>query len=120
MARVSTVETVDALTCTHSTARTERIALVLTCHPTNTTVINSILNHFKILQDDPETTSLLKEPPLISNKKERLVRNELKDQANRSCSTLACNHSRWSTCIKDNVLITHHSSCTTSCLLSFL
>ena len=43
----------------------ERIPFTLTYHPNNLQVINIILRNFKLLQTDPETMPIFKEPPLV-------------------------------------------------------
>lgn len=74
-AHVSTAERTDALTSAHSIARIERIPLVCTYHPINKTLMDIILKNIKILQDDPETAPLFKEPPIISYKLDKNIKD---------------------------------------------
>ena len=55
----------------------ERTPLTLTYHPNNLQVKNIILRNFKLLQTDSETTSIFKEPPIVSFKRDKSLRNSL-------------------------------------------
>ena len=55
----------------------ERIPFVLTFHPNNLAARNVVLRNFKILQSDPETAPIFPNPPLVSFKCDRNLRNSL-------------------------------------------
>ena len=57
--------------------KNDRIPLTLTFHPHNHAVKSIILNHFKLLQNDPETGRIFSQPPLISFKRDKNVGNFL-------------------------------------------
>ena len=55
----------------------ERIPFTLTFHPNNLAARNVVLRNFKILQSDPETAPIFPNPPLVSFKRDRNLRNSL-------------------------------------------
>ena len=55
----------------------ERINFTLTFHPNNLAARNVVLRNFKILQSDPETAPIFPNPPLVSFKRDRNLRNSL-------------------------------------------
>ena len=55
----------------------ERIPFTLTFHPNNLAARNVVLRNFKILQPDPETAPIFPNPPLVSFKRDRNLRNSL-------------------------------------------
>ena len=55
----------------------ERIPFTLTFHPNNLAARNVVLGNFKILQSDPETAPIFPNPPLVSFKRDRNLRNSL-------------------------------------------
>ena len=55
----------------------ERIPFTLTFHPNNLAARNVVLRNFKILQSDPETAPIFPNPPLVSFKRNRNLRNSL-------------------------------------------
>ena len=55
----------------------ERIPFTLTFHPNNLSARNAVLRNFKILGSDPETAPLFPNPPLVSFKRDRDLRNSL-------------------------------------------
>ena len=57
--------------------KNDRIPFTLTCHPHNNPVKAIILNKFKILQNDPETSAICSQSPLISFKRDKNVGNFL-------------------------------------------
>ena len=106
----------------------ERIQLTLTFHPNNLAAKNVIVKNFKLLQNDPETTTIFSQPPLISYKHEKsisnfLVRNTLKtdhQQGTLQCTCACCktcpfifNTDRILGC-KRSIQITDHFSCTSA------
>ena len=54
-----------------------RVPFVLTYHPTNALVAKVIRDNFAVLQDDPTTKNIFPEPPLISYRKDRSLRQML-------------------------------------------
>ena len=55
----------------------ERIPFTLTFHTNNLAARNVVLRNFKILQSDPETPPISLNPPLVSFKRDRNLRNSL-------------------------------------------
>ena len=55
----------------------ERIPFTLTFHPNNLAARNVVLRNFEILQSDPETAPISPNPPLVSFKRDRNLRNSL-------------------------------------------
>ena len=55
----------------------ERIPFTLTFHPNNLAARNVVPRNFKILQSNPETAPIFPNPPLISFKRDRNLRNSL-------------------------------------------
>ena len=81
--------------------KNDRIPFTLTFHPHNNSVKAIILNNFKILQNDPETSVIFSQPPLISFKRDKnvgnfLVRSTFK--AIETPGTFKCARSRCKTC----------------------
>ena len=60
-----------------SQKKNDRIPFTNTFHPHNNPVKAIILNNFKILQNDPETSAIFSQPPLISFKRGKNVGNFL-------------------------------------------
>lgn len=80
MAHISSTERTDPLIFTHSTARTQRIPLVLTFKKMSNSLKTVLrqLSYLRNLYSSPTEETLL-------------FRSELNNQANRICGTLACN-----------------------------
>ena len=81
--------------------KNDRIPFTLTFHPHNHAVKSIILNNFKFLQNDPETGRIFSQPPLISFKRDKNVRNFLVRSAlktNKQPGTFKCTRSRCKTC----------------------
>ena len=55
----------------------ERIPFTLTFYPNNLAARNVVLRNFKILQSDPKTVPIFPNPPLVSFKRDRNLRNSL-------------------------------------------
>ena len=55
----------------------EWIPFTLTFHPSNLAARNVVLGNFNILQSDPETAPIFPNPPLVSFKRDRNLRNSL-------------------------------------------
>ena len=72
---------------------------VLAFHPSNLAARNVVLRNFKILQSDPETAPIFPNPPLVSFKRDRNLRNSLVrsslpsnlEPGTFSCSRKVCN-----------------------------
>ena len=78
----------------------ERTPLTLTYHPNNLQVKNIILRNFKLLQTDSETASIFKEPPLVSFKRNKSLRNSLVKGfygSDLQPGTFRCSHKRCAT-----------------------
>ena len=70
-------------------------------HPHNNPVKAIILNNFKILQNDPETSAIFSQPPLISFKRDKNVGNFLVKSTFKTIEkpgTFKCARSRCKTC----------------------
>jgi len=55
----------------------DRIPFTLTFHPHKHSVKSIILKNFKLLQNDPETSTIFSQPPLISFKRDKNIGNFL-------------------------------------------
>ena len=81
--------------------KNDRIPFTLTFHPHNNPVKAIILNNFKILQNDPETSAIFSQPPLISFKRDKNVGNFLVKSTFKTIEepgTFKCARSRCKTC----------------------
>ena len=81
--------------------KNDRIPFTLTFHTQNNPVKAIILNNFKILQNDPETGATFSQPPLISFKRDKNVRNFLVRSTFKTIEkpgTFKCARSRYKTC----------------------
>ena len=81
--------------------KNDRIPFTLTFHPRNNPVKAIILNNFKILQNDPETSAIFSQPPLISFKRDKNVGNFLVRSAFKTIEkpgTFKCARSRCKAC----------------------
>ena len=84
-----------------SQRKNDRIPFTLTFHPHNNPVKAIILNNFKILQNDPETSAIFSQPPLISFKRDKNVGNFLVKSTFKTIEepgTFKCARSRCKTC----------------------
>ena len=79
-----------------------RVPFVLTYHPTNQRVVKIIRDNFTLLQDDPTTKHIFTEPPLISYRKDRSLRQVLVTSklpiTSELPGTLPCHRPRCKTC----------------------
>ena len=57
--------------------KNDRIPFMLTFHPHNHAVKSIVLKNFKLLQNDPETSRIFSQPPLISFKHDKNIGNFL-------------------------------------------
>ena len=70
-------------------------------HPNNLQVKTIILRNFKLLQTDSETASIFKEPPLVSFKRDKSLRNSLVKgslPSDLQPGTFRCSRKRCNTC----------------------
>ena len=78
--------------------------LVLTFHPFNFKVRDVIRNNFHILKNDPETSSIFSNNPLVSfrhskNIQETLVHSNLPQESSSPCGTLPSGVGQCKTCM---------------------
>ena len=79
----------------------ERIPFTLTFHPNNLATRNGVFRNFKILQSDPETAPIFPNPPLVSFKRDRNLKNSLVRSSlpsNLESGTFNCSRKRCNTC----------------------
>ena len=110
-----------------------RTPLVLTFHPFNFKVRDVIRKNFQILKNDPETSSIFSNNPLVSfrhskNIRETLVHSNLLQELSSPCGTFPCGVGQCKTCkfIDSSTTISapkfvyhikHHFTCTSSHLI---
>ena len=106
----------------------EWIPFTLTFHPNNLAARNVVLRNFKILQSDPETARIFPNPPLVSFKRDRNLRNSLVRSSlpsNLEPGTFNCSRKVCNTCPfinskthiqgpKGSYQVNDHFDCTTS------
>ena len=88
----------------------ERIPFTLTFHPNNLAARNAVLRNFKILQSDPETAPIFPNPPLVSFKRDRNLRNSLVRSSlpsNQEPGTFNCSRKVCNTCQLQYHLLYH-------------
>ena len=114
----------DALTKSNSTKeKMNRIPLILTYHPLNSRVQQILLDNFKVIADDPATSFIFPQPPMVAFRRDDNLRTSLVHAAEKQAATRAgtypCQHPRCRTCghissetdllgPKDHVFITDH------------
>ena len=110
-----------------------RTPLVLTLHPFNFKVSDVIRKNFHILKNDPETSSIFSNNPLVSfrhskNIRETVVDSNLAQELSSPCGTFPCGVGQCKTCkfIDSSTTISapkfvyhikHHFTCTSSHLI---
>ena len=93
----------DALTKSNSTEeKMSRIPLILTYHPMNTRVQRILIDNFKVIADDPVTSLIFPEPPMVAFRRDDNLRTSLvhttgKQAATRT-GTYPCQYPRCCTC----------------------
>ena len=108
----------------------DKIPLVLTFHPFNYKVRDVISRNFQILKNDPETSAIFTDNPLISfrrnkNIRDNLLRSALRQNLPAPSGTFSCSRTRCYTCSflnsatsisgpKSNFVIRHNFTCTSS------
>ena len=123
----------DALTKSNSTKeKMNRIPLILTYHPLNSRVQRILLDNFKVIADDPATSFIFPQPPMVAFRRDDNLRSSLvhtaEKQAATRVGTYPCQHPRCRTCghisnetdllgPKDHVSITDSFTCLSSGLI---
>ena len=79
-----------------------RIPLILTYHPLNTRIHRVLLDNFKVIADDPATSLIFPQPPMVAfrhddNLRTSLVHTTEKQPATRT-GAYPCQHPRCRTC----------------------
>ena len=75
---VTTISRDEALSPTRlNVTNVDRVPLVLTYHPFNTVTRKILLENFNILSTDPETRGIFPEPPLVSYRRDKNLRDFL-------------------------------------------
>ena len=116
-----------------STPRLNPTPLVLTHHPFNFSVRDVILRNFHILQNDPETSSIFSDNPLVSfrhnkNIRDTLVHSSLQQNCSEPNGTFPCGIGQCKTCsftdldtvisaLNSECFIRHHFTCLSSNLI---
>ena len=76
--RVTTISRDEALSPARlNVTNVDRVPLVLTYHPLNTVTRKILLENFNILSTDPETRGIFPEPPLVSYRRDKNLRDFL-------------------------------------------
>ena len=93
----------DALTKSNSTKeKMNRIPLILTYHPLNSRVQRILLDNFKVIADDPATSFIFPQPPMVAFRRNDNLRTSLVHTAEKQAATRAgtypCQHPRCRTC----------------------
>ena len=132
--KASSIPRSDTLTnSVHNGTDNNKIPLVLTYHPFNFKVRDVIRKNFHILKNDPQTSSIFSENPLVSfrhnkNIRESLVSSSLTSETSLSEGTFPCKRGNCKTCDyidstttisapKSNYKIKHLFSCASSHLI---
>ena len=103
-----------------------RIPFTLTFHPHNHAVKSIVIKNFKLLQNDPDTSKIFSQPPLISFIRDKSMVNFLVRctfQTSEQPGTFKCARARCKTCPficnveklsgpKRSIKITNHFTCT--------
>ena len=115
-----------------STPRINQTTLVLTHHPFNFSIRDVILKNFHILQNDPQTSSIFSDNPLVSfrhkNIRDTLVHSSLQTNCSEPNGTFPCAIGQCKTCSftdsgtvisapKSQFFIRHHFTCLSSNLI---
>ena len=93
----------DALTKSNSTEeKMSRIPLILTYHPLNTRVQRMLLDNCKVIADDPVTSLIFPQRPMVAFRRDDNLRTSLvhttEKQAATRAATYPCEHPRCRTC----------------------
>ena len=102
--RLATISRDAALNPTRLGETTDsRVPLVLTYHPFNTGIRKILLDNFNILSTDPETCGIFPEPPLVSYRRDRNLRDILVHSTDgpttpSAAGSIPCRRPRCQTC----------------------
>ena len=102
--RVTTISRDEALSPTRlNVTDVDRVPLVLTYHPFNTVTRKILLENFNILSTDPETRGIFPEPPLVSCRRDKNLRDFLVHSTSGSqrpldAGSFPCRRPRCQTC----------------------
>ena len=93
----------DALSNSNPTEeKMNRIPLILTYHPLNTRVQQILLDNFKVITDDPATSLIFPQPPMVAFQHDDNLQTSLVHTAEKQAATRArtypCQHPRCRTC----------------------
>ena len=78
----------DALTNSNSTEeKISRIPLILTYHPLNTRVQRILFDNFKVIADDPVTSLIFPEPPMVAFRRDDNLRTSLVHTTEKQAAT---------------------------------
>ena len=82
--------------------KVSRIPLILTYRPLNTRVQRILLDNFKVIADDPATSLIFPQPPMVTYRRDDNLRTSLvhttEMQAATRAGTYPCEHPRCRTC----------------------
>ena len=101
---VTTISRDEALSPTRlNVTNVDRVPLVLTYHPFNTVTRKILLENFNILSTDPETRGIFPEPPLVSYRRDKNLRDFLVHSTSGSqrpfdAGSFPCRRPRCQTC----------------------
>ena len=128
--RASSIPRSDTLKQRLESVSEDKIPLVLTFHPFNYKVRDIIRRNFHILRNDPETSSIFSDNPLVSfrrtkNIRDSLVHSALRQNLSAPAGTFPCSRTRCNTCSflnastcisgrKSNFFIRHCFTCISS------
>ena len=102
--RVTTISRDEALSPARlNVNNVDRVPLVLTYHPFNTVTRKILLENFNILSTDPETRGIFPEPPLVSYRRDKNLRDFLVHSTSGSqrpldAGSFPCRRPRCQTC----------------------
>ena len=107
--RVRHLSRLDTLTDSQgSSSSSDRVKLVLTFHPHNSSVRRIMLKHYSLLQSDPDTRAAFQDLPLVAyrhnkNLKDILVHSHLKSSVPDHFGTVRCSRGlMWFRCAPFN------------------
>ena len=102
--RVTTISRDEALSPTRlNVTNVDRVPLALTYHPFDTVTRKILLENFNILSTDPETRGIFPEPPLVSYRRDKNLRDFLVHSTSGSqrpldAGSFPCRRPRCQTC----------------------
>ena len=101
--RASSIPRSDTLKQRLESVSEDKIPLVLTFHPFNYKVRDIIRRNFHILRNDPETSSIFSDNPLVSFRRNKniwdsLVHSAFRQNLSGPAGTFPCSRTRCNTC----------------------